>query len=54
LEQIPAAIIHQKLKICQPVRDQGGHVGFWNCLKSSNTWSGPHKEHLWQVWSRSL
>jgi len=23
-------------------------------FKSNNTWSGPHKEHVWQVWCRFL
>jgi len=40
--------------MCQPIRGQGGHIGFWIGLKCNNTQSGPHKEHLWQVWSRSL
>jgi len=40
--------------MCQSIRGQGGHIGFWIDLKSNNTWSGPHKEHLWQDWSRSL
>jgi len=35
----------------QPIRGQDGHVGFRIHLKSNNTWSGPHKEYLWQVWS---
>jgi len=40
--------------MCQPIRDQGGHVGFSIRLKSSNTMATLHKEHLWQVWSRPL
>jgi len=40
--------------MCQPIRGQGGHIGFRILLNSNNTWSEPHQEHLWQVWSRSL
>jgi len=38
----------------QPIRGQGGHNGFQIGLRSNNTWLGPHKEHVWQVWGRSL
>jgi len=31
--------------MCQPIRGQGGHIGFRIGLKI-NTWSGPHKEHV--------
>jgi len=55
LEYIPAAILEKKLKMCQPVRGQGGHIiGFQIGFKSNNTWSGHYKEHVWQDWSRSL
>jgi len=37
--------------MCQSIRGQGGHIGFQVDLRSNNTWSGAHKEHLWQVWS---
>jgi len=40
--------------MCQLIRGQGGHLGYRIHLKSINTWSGPNKEHLCQVWSRSL
>jgi len=40
--------------MCQPIRGQGTDVEFQIGFKSNNTWSGPHKEHVWQVWSRSL
>jgi len=40
--------------MCQPIRGQGAYIGFRIGLKSNNTWLGPHKEHLWQFWSRSL
>jgi len=40
--------------MCQLIRGQGGQIGFWIGLKSNNTWLGPHKEHVWTVWSRSL
>jgi len=30
--------------MCQPIRDQGGHIEFGIDLKTNNTWSGLHKE----------
>jgi len=54
LELIPSAVVEKRLKMCQPIKGQGGHVRFQIGFKSNNTWSGPRKEHLWQVWSRSL
>jgi len=40
--------------MCQPIRSQGGHIEFRFDLKSNNTWSGPHKKHLWEVWKKPL
>jgi len=39
---------------CQPIKGQGGHLGFQIHIKSNNTWYGPQKEHLCEVCSRSL
>jgi len=32
--------------MCQPIRGQGGYIGFSIDLKSNNTWSGPHNERF--------
>jgi len=33
-----AAVLEKKFKMFQPIRGQGGHIGFWICFKSNNTW----------------
>jgi len=35
-----------QLLACQPMRRQGGHLRFLIQIKSNNTWSAPHKEHV--------
>jgi len=30
----------------QQIRDRGDHIGFRIYLLVNNTWSGPHKEHV--------
>jgi len=50
---MPSHVRKKKLKMCQLIRGQGGNIEFQIDLKSNNAWSGPHKEQLWQVWSRS-
>jgi len=50
----PVRNLKKKFKMYQPIRGQGSHIGFQIGLKSNNTWSGPHKEHMRQVWSRSV
>jgi len=54
LEHISSVVLKKKLKMCQQIRGQGDHTRFLIDLKSDNTCSGPHKEHMWQVWSRSM
>jgi len=55
LKEIPLAVIEKEFKMCQPnIRGQTSYIGFRIDLKSNNTWSGPHKEYLWQLFSRYL
>jgi len=51
LEKISEAVLEKKLKMCEPIRGEGGHIGFWSSDPLGQ--SGPHKEHVHQVWNRS-
>jgi len=44
----------EKSRMCQPFLVKDGYLRFPIHITSNNTLSGPHKEHVYQVWSRSM
>jgi len=40
--------------MCQSMTVKNGDLRFPIHIKVNNIWSEPHKEYLYQVWSRSL